>query len=209
MLQKFSGSMSCPSSPLSSKTSLSPNHLPFGPPHQLPQTILHRHTHCGNKKDDHGVCLLQKRVGERDLLIAFFCDETKLNPATNVLVKGGTSGKRRRTSENKRRRGAHHSGASAERQIMSQGPSRQSRQGPRLGRVHVHPCCRVQPGRLEPEPQTQDAPRVFSRKTSQASRAFTMVSTEKHAAQAGDPAREWQAMACRSRARSSPRISSG
>ena len=72
MLQKFSGSMSCPSSPLSSKTGLSPNHLPFGYPHPLPQTILHRHTYCGNKKDDHGVCLLQKRVDERDLLIAFF-----------------------------------------------------------------------------------------------------------------------------------------
>ena len=102
-----------------------------------------------------------KRGSERDLLIEFFfCDETKLNPATSVSVKGGTSGKRRRTSENKRRRRVHHSGASAERQIRSQGPSRQSRQGARLGRVHVHPCCRLQPGRLDPEPQTQDAPRV-------------------------------------------------
>ena len=54
-----------------------------------------------------------------------------------------------------RKRGAHHGGASTERQFRSQGPSQQSRQGAQLRLVHVHPCCRLQPGRLSPETQAQ------------------------------------------------------
>ena len=49
---------------------------------------------------------------------------------------------------------------------------------------------------------------MFSGKTSQASGAFTMVSTSEHAALAGDPTREWNAEACGSQARSSSSRSS-
>ena len=66
----------------------------------------------------------------------------------------------------------------------SQGPSRPSRQGARLGRVHVHPCCRLEPERLSSKTQSQDAARV-RRKTDQASIAFTKVSTSEHAAPVG------------------------
>ena len=47
-----------------------------------------------------------------------------------------------------------------QRDIRSQGPSQQCRQGAQLRRVHVHPCCRLRPGRLSPKTQTQDAARV-------------------------------------------------
>ena len=76
----------------------------------------------------------------------------------------------RRQGTNKRERSAPQWRLSREAN-QSQGPSQQSRQGAQVLRVHVHPCCRLQPGRLSPEPQTHDAPR------------------EKHAAQAGDLAR--------------------
>ena len=104
----------------------------------------------------------------------------------------------------------HHGGASAERHIRSQGPSQQSRQGARLRRVHVHPCCRLWPRGLSPRTRTQDAARVqvFSGNTGQASEAFAVVTTAKHAAQAGDPACEWKAEACGSQARS-PEVERG
>ena len=184
MLQKFSGSMSCPSSPLSSKTGLPPNHLPFGPPHCSSSSYIVPITRTIT------ACAFPKRVGERDLLIAFFLRRDEIESSHKCF------GQRRHVWQappdvrEQKWRGAHHSGALAKRRIRSQAPSQQSRQGAQDRRVHVHPCCRLQPGRLGPQPQTQEAPRVQQEDES-GSGAFTMVSTEKHAAQAGDPAREW------------------
>ena len=73
--------------------------------------------------------------------------------------------------------------------------------------MRVHPCCGLWPGRLSPRLKFRML-RVFSGRTGQASGAFTMVSTEKHTAQAGDPTRQWYAEACRSQARSSSSRSS-
>ena len=49
-----------------------------------------------------------------------------------------------------------------DRQLKSQGLSRKSRQGARLERVHVHPCCTLTPG--WPKNQTQEATRVRRKK---------------------------------------------
>ena len=64
----------------------------------------------------------------------------QLNPTTRVLVKGNAPGGRRQASGNKKRE-AHRSGASAR-------------------PMHVHPCCRLQPGGLSPGTQAQNATRV-------------------------------------------------
>ena len=117
------------------------------------------------------------------LLLFFFSFLTKRMKSrriTNVTVQGGTPAGRL-TAKKKE---THRYGAPAQRQIRSQGPSRQSRQGARLGRVHVHPCCRLEPERLSPKIQPQDAARA-RRKTDQASIAFTKVSTSEHAAPVG------------------------
>ena len=74
----------------------------------------------------------------------------KSRQTANVSVKGGAPDEHRQTSDCKKKR-THHGGASAQRQIKSHGPSRQSRQGARLGRVHVHPCCRLRHERLSPQ----------------------------------------------------------
>ena len=146
------------------------------------------------------LCLVHHHLCQ--CLVAFFFDETKMSPPASVLVNGGAPGERRQTSENKKReerttvapqqrdkaglKGLHNS--------LAKERSSSACTSTRAVGCSLEGSARKLKLRMQP---------VFSRKTGEASGAFTMVSTEKHAAHSGDPTREKWAEACRSQARSS------
>ena len=78
----------------------------------------------------------------------------------DVSVKGGASDEHRQTTVSKKERDAPRWRLSTETTQVT-GPSRQSRQEARIGRVHVHPCCRLRPERLSPRIRPQSAARAL------------------------------------------------
>ena len=89
----------------------------------------------------------------------------KSHRISNVTVHGGLPAERQLTTDRKTE-GTLHNGTSAKRQIRAQVLSKKSRHGPRLRRVHVHPCCWLEPARLSPKTQPRDARRVRRRNES-------------------------------------------